>query len=182
VKQQSKSKKEIQTAKSTHESAGQRIAIYPGSFDPVTLGHIDVIKRLSLVFDVLYVVVSDSSRKTYLFNRDERQKMIIDSVKSFKNVKVVASSNLTIDTAKKLGAKIIARSVRTVGDWEYEYAMAYANKKLAPDIETFFIMANPELGFISSSLVREVAQFGGDASLFVPSHVSKALKNKQVKK
>ena len=163
----------------TNRAVATSSALYPGSFDPVTRGHVDVIERLSQIFSPVYVIVADSPRKTYSFNRTERVDLMRSAVKHIPNVEVIASAELTVNVARDLGSNIIARSVRTVGDWEYEYAMAFANKKLAPEIETFFIMADPELGFISSSLVREVALFDGDVSKFVTKNVSEALKKKK---
>ncbi len=156
--------------------------VYPGSFDPVTKGHIDVIVRLSAIFDRVVVLVADSPRKNYLFSHDERVALIQQAIKQVKKrsgkIEVVSSKMLTVNFAIQKKIDVIARSVRTVSDWEYEYAMADANKKLAPKIETLFIMADPTFGFISSSLVREVAAFEGDTTPFVPGNVSRALKNK----
>jgi pantetheine-phosphate adenylyltransferase len=150
--------------------------LYPGSFDPCTKGHLDVVARLKKIFSNVIVLVADSPRKNYRFSRNERVDLIRGAVEPIGGVEVCATDELTIEFARARGIKVIARSVRTVGDWEYEYSMAYANKKLAPEIETLFIMADPELGFISSSLVREVAQYGGDLSSFVPENVVRALK------
>lgn len=166
------------TRQKSKKSEGVQGVIFPGSFDPVTKGHVDVIERLRRIFERVIVVVADSPRKKYAYSKDERVKLMRTALSELSDVEVVSSSELTIDIAKKYGVRIIARSVRTVGDWEYEYAMAFANKKLAPDIETFFIMADPELGFISSSLVREVAQYGGDLKEFVPASVIRSLKKK----
>jgi pantetheine-phosphate adenylyltransferase len=156
--------------------------LYPGSFDPVTKGHIDVILRLRKLFSRVLVVVADSPRKNYLFSGEERVKLLKDSLKNKSGIKVVASKMLTVDFAKKEKINMIARSVRTVADWEYEYAMADANRRLFPKAETLFIMADPKFGFISSSLVREVAAFGGKTSAFVPANVSAALKKKHAKR
>ena len=162
--------------------------LYPGSFDPITLGHINVISRLREHFDRVVVLVADSPRKNYFFSQVERKNLILEALKEFSaanrtehrlgQVDVEISNRLTVEFAKNEGIRLIARSVRTVADWEYEYAMADANKKLSPEIETFFIMASSEHGFVSSSLVREVAQFGGDTRAFVPRCVAQALKKK----
>lgn len=152
--------------------------LYPGSFDPLTNGHIDVILRLKKIFDHVVVLVSENPRKSYWFSSEERVQMVRESFSATAGVEAVASSDLTVHFAKKRGIGVIARSARTVSDWEYEYAMADANRKLAPEIETLFIMADPQYGFISSSLVREVALFGGDTSVFVPPHVVKALRKR----
>ena len=148
--------------------------LYPGSFDPVTHGHIDVIKRLRKAFDR----VADSPRKKYLFTSAERVELLKSSLSSIDGVFVQASDDLTVRVAQKESISLIARSVRTTSDWEYEYAMADANKKLNPDIETLFIMADSKYAFISSSLVREIAAFDGNTSPFVPDNVEKALKKK----
>jgi len=161
--------------------------LYPGSFDPVTKGHIDVIQRLANVFDRVVVLVADSPRKNYLFTRDERVTLIEEALRSSsvanpkagqKSIEVRSSDQLTVSFAQREKIQVIARSVRTVADWEYEYAMADGNKKLVPEIETLFIMADPQYGFISSSLVREVAAFSGETSAFVPANVAAALRRK----
>ncbi len=161
--------------------------LYPGSFDPITLGHLDVIGRLAHLFDRVVVLVADSPRKNYFFSQTERRELILKSVgeiarsgsrSDLKHIDVQCSNELTVEFAKREGIHLIARSVRTVSDWEYEYAMADANRRLWPEIETFFIMASAEHGFISSSLVREVALFGGETRAFVPQCVTDALKEK----
>lgn len=169
--------------------------VYPGSFDPVTKGHIDVIMRLSAIFDRVVVLVANSTRKSYLFSHEERVALIEHSVKEAaapargagkarrrSKIEVKSSNQLTVNFALEAQIDVIARSVRTVSDWEYEYAMADANRKLAPHIETLFIMADPTFGFISSSLVREVAAFNGNTKPFVPAVVSKALSKKNKNK
>jgi len=163
--------------------------LYPGSFDPITLGHLDVISRLRQHFERVVVLVADSPHKKYFFSQTERKDMILAALDERRSmdggtsdnlgrIEIKSSEKLTVEFAKSLDVQLIARSVRTVADWEYEYAMADANKKLAPGIETFFIMASPEHGFVSSSLVREVAQFGGDTKKFVPNCVAEALTKK----
>ena len=161
--------------------------LYPGSFDPITLGHVDVIGRLAEQFDRVVVLVADSPRKSYFFSQEKRKELILNSIKemadlnnrkTWHHVRVACSSELTVEFAKREGIRLIARSVRTVSDWEYEYAMADANRRLWPEIETFFIMASAEHGFISSSLVREVALFGGETRAFVPKCVAEELKQK----
>ena len=162
--------------------------LYPGSFDPITRGHINVISRLREHFDRVVVLVADSPRKNYFFSQVERKNLILEALDEFSSTKkssrrigqvdVEISNRLTVEFAKQEGIQLIARSVRTVADWEYEYAMADANKKLSPEIETFFIMASSDYGFVSSSLVREVAQFGGDTRAFVPTCVAQALKKR----
>jgi pantetheine-phosphate adenylyltransferase len=152
--------------------------LYPGSFDPVTKGHVDVILRLKKIFNQVVVLVADSPRKNYLFTRDERVALIQKAMGRTSGVRVVSSDDLTVNYAIKNKIKVIARSVRTVADWEYEYALADGNKKLAPNIETLFIMADPQHGFISSSLVREIAAYDGNTKPFVPANVAVELKKK----
>lgn len=152
--------------------------LYPGSFDPVTNGHIDVILRLQKIFGRVVVLVADSPRKQYWFTSAERVKLLQAALAQATGVEVVASDDLTVNVAQKYGIQVIARSARTVADWEYEYAMADANKKLAPQIETVFVMADAHNSFISSSLVREVALYGGDTSQFVPANVVQELKKR----
>jgi pantetheine-phosphate adenylyltransferase len=157
--------------------------LYPGSFDPVTKGHIDVIQRLRKLFSRVLVLVADSPRKNYLFTSEERVELVKNALRDhgknkLKGIDVLGSKMLTVEFAKKENISVIARSVRTVADWEYEYAMADANRSLLPTVETLFIMADPKFGFISSSLVREVAAFGGDTRAFVPKNVDVALKKK----
>lgn len=160
--------------------------IYPGSFDPVTLGHLDVILRLGRLFDRVVVLVADSPRKNYFFSQGERKELILQSLQELTSnkqnktghIEVQSSNELTVEFARREGIHLIARSVRTVADWEYEYAMADANHRLLPEVETLFIMASPQHGSISSSLVREVALYGGDTRAFVSDCVAKALKEK----
>lgn len=152
--------------------------IYPGSFDPVTKGHLDVITRLSKMFSRVVVLVADSSRKKNMFSSEERVQLIREALGAAAGVEVLSSSDLTVNVARKENICIIARSARTTADWEFEYALADANKKLAPEIETLFVMADSQFGFISSSLVREIALFGGDTSAFVTNNVKIALKSK----
>jgi pantetheine-phosphate adenylyltransferase len=156
--------------------------LYPGSFDPVTRGHIDVIKRLRKVFDRVLVLVADSPRKKYLFTSAERVGLLKSSLADNDGVVIRSSDELTVRVAQRENISVIARSVRTTSDWEYEYAMADANKKLNLDIETLFIMADSKYAFISSSLVREIAAFDGDTSQFVPQNVEVALKKKNLRK
>lgn len=155
-----------------------KAVLYPGSFDPITKGHIDVILRLRKIFDRVVVLVAESKRKKHMFQIDERVELIREALGVRKGIEVVASTELTVDFAKKKKISTIARSVRTVSDWDHEYALADANKKLNPLIETLFIMADPKHAFISSSLVREIASFAGDTRQFVPKNVALALRKK----
>ncbi len=153
----------------------KNLAIYPGSFDPITLGHIDIIQRLAPLYDELIVVVSQSSSKTELFSADERKNMLIEALKNFKNVKVAIHQGLTIDFARNVGAQVIVRGLRAVVDFEYETSMANMNRKLAPEIETVLVFASPEYYFVSSRAVKEVAMHGGPLEGLVPTFVAETL-------
>lgn len=150
-------------------------AIYPGSFDPITLGHIDIIHRLAGLFSELVIVVANSSSKSSIFSAQERCLMVQESLTDVPNVRAVAFDGLTVDYARKIGASIIIRGLRAVADFEYEFAMANMNRKLAPDIETMIVFTSPEYSFISSRMVKEVASVGGLVSGLVPAVVEKAL-------
>jgi pantetheine-phosphate adenylyltransferase len=154
------------------------IAIYPGSFDPVTLGHLDIIKRASSIFDKLIVGVYDRPEKRLLFSTGERVQMTQQCISQLKNVKVVAYSGLTVDFAKNVGAQVLVRGLRMSSDFEHEFEMAMMNKKLAAELELVCFMASLQYQFLSSSLLKEVAQLGGCLEEMVPDHVAKALKQK----
>lgn len=156
-----------------------KIAVYPGSFDPVTLGHLDVIRRSLDLFDELIVVVMHNTRKTPMFSEDERVQLILESAKELKmdlsRLRVVHSADLLADFAKKVGARIIVKGLRAVSDFESEFQMATANQVLNPDLDSVFVMTRAEYIFLSSSIVREVAHFGGDIRPFVTKAVSDAI-------
>jgi len=154
------------------------VAIYPGSFDPITHGHIDIIKRASSIFDKLIVGVYDRPEKRLLFSTEERLQMIKQSIVHIKNTKAQAYSGLTVDFAKKVGAHVLVRGLRMSSDFEGEFEMAMMNKKLAPELEMVCFMASLQYQFLSSSLLKEVAQLGGCLEGLVPEHVAKALRNK----
>jgi len=154
------------------------IAIYPGSFDPVTLGHLDIIKRASSIFHELIVGVYDRPEKRLLFSTEERVQMVQQSISNLKNVKVQSYSGLTVDFAKKVGAHVLVRGLRMSSDFEREFEMAMMNKKLAPGLELVCFMASLQYQFLSSSLLKEVAQLGGCLEEMVPDHVAKALRRK----
>ena len=154
------------------------IAIYPGSFDPVTLGHLDIIKRASSIFHELIVGVYDRPEKRLLFSTEERVQMVQQSISNLKNVKVQPYSGLTVDFAKKVGAHVLVRGLRMSSDFEREFEMAMMNKKLAPGLELVCFMASLQYQFLSSSLLKEVAQLGGCLEEMVPDHVAKALRRK----
>lgn len=146
-------------------------AIYPGSFDPVTNGHLDIIKRAAAISDELIVGVLNNKAKTPLFSVEERVKMLCEVTKDIKNVKIVPFEGLLIEFANQMEAKVIIRGLRAVTDFEYELQMSQTNHKLNPKIETLFMTTSLEYSFLSSSTVRELASFGGDISQFVPKHV-----------
>ena len=146
-------------------------AIYPGSFDPITIGHLDIIKRASKQFDNLYVAVMNNSNKNYLFECEERIELIKKCVKGMKNVKVVTDDSLTINLAKKLKCKAIIRGVRALTDYENELALATANMKLDSNIETYLLVSKPELSFLSSSMAKEIGSYNGDISNIIPKPI-----------
>lgn len=148
-----------------------RKAVYPGSFDPITIGHIDIIRRISKQFDEVVVLVSESPQKNSLFTVEERVQLIQQSLPQLKNVVIDSYQGLTTDYVKKNKAQVIVRGLRAVVDFEYEMTMASMNRKLAPDIETMLVFASPESYFISSRGVKEVARYGGSLVGLVPEHV-----------
>lgn len=146
-------------------------AIYPGSFDPVTLGHLDIIKRASKIFDELIVGVLNNNSKSPLFSVEKRVKMLNDVVKDLPNVKVMSFEGLLVDFARKVDAQIIVRGLRAVTDFEYELQMSQTNTVLNENVDTIFFTTSLEYAYLSSSTVREVAYFGADISKFVPESV-----------
>ena len=156
----------------------RKIAIVPGSFDPITYGHIDIIKRSTQLFDEVIVAILVNPDKKYLFTLEEREEMINESIKDFKNVKVDSFSGLLVNYAKKVDSTVIVRGLRAVSDFEYEMQLTFMNKALDDNIETFYMMANKQYSFISSSIVKGVSGFGADLSKFVPKHVEEKLEKK----
>lgn len=150
-------------------------AVYPGSFDPITLGHVDIIQRISRVFDEIVVLISESPNKAYLFSPTERKAFIEESLKSLKNVRVDIFEGLTVDYVKKSKAQVMVRGLRAVVDFEYEMTIASMNQKLDPEIETMLVFASPEYYYVSSRGVKEVARYGGSLKGLVPEHVQKHL-------
>ncbi|MBR4669821.1 MAG: pantetheine-phosphate adenylyltransferase [Butyrivibrio sp.] len=156
-----------------------KVAVYPGSFDPVTYGHLDVIKRASTMFDKVIVAVMCNSAKTPLFTLDERVKMLKESLKGVNNAVIESFDGLLIDYCKKEDIHIVIRGLRAITDFEYELQIAQTNKELSHDeVDTVFLTTNLKYSYLSSSVVREVASYGGDISPCVPEHVEKALKEK----
>lgn len=153
-------------------------AIYPGSFDPVTYGHLDVIKRSYKLVDELIVGVLNNNAKMPLFSAEERVKMLKEATKDMKNVKIVLFKGLLVDFARQQEASLIIRGLRAITDFEYELQMSQTNHKLEPNIETMFLTTSIEFSYLSSTTVKEIAAFGGDISQFVPKAVAVELEKK----
>ena len=148
-----------------------KIAVYPGSFDPITNGHLDVIKRSAAVFDKVIVGVLDNMAKKPLFTPEERMNMAKKVVADIKNVEVYTFCGLLVDFMERFDSAVIIKGLRAVADFEYEFQMALLNKSLNPNIETFFMMTDSKYSYISSSMVKEVARFGGNIDEFVPHDI-----------
>ena len=155
-----------------------RRAVYPGTFDPVTYGHLDVIKRGSKIFDELVVAVGHNPLKDPLFTINERMDMISKNTKNISNIKVDCFKGMLIDYMKEMQTNVILRGIRTVSDFEYEFQRALTNRVLKVDIETVFIMTSQEYSFLNTSLIKEAVSLGGDISKFVPSDVERLLQQK----
>ena len=153
-------------------------AVYPGSFDPATYGHLDIIKRASFSFDRVIVGVLHNSAKSPLFSVEERVKILAKATKDIPNVEVKAFEGLSVNFARENHAQVIVRGLRAVTDFEYEIQMSQTNHKLEPEVETMFLTTNLKYSYLSSTIVREVAAFGGDISQFVPETVAKSIKEK----
>ncbi len=153
-------------------------AIYPGSFDPVTLGHLDIIKRSSEIFDEVIIGVLNNTSKSPLFSLEERVNMLNEVVSDIPNVKAVSFDGLLVEFAKENDIKVIVRGLRAVTDFEYELQMAQSNRKIAPDIDTLFLTTNIEYAYLSSSIVKEFASYGVDVNELVPELVALELKKK----
>ena len=154
------------------------VAIYPGSFDPVTYGHIDVIRRSAALVDELIVAVLGNSEKTPLFTVEERKDMLREVTKGLPNVKIESFSGLTVDFARKMNANVLVRGLRAIPDFEYELNMAQTNHIIAPEIETVFLMTSLKYSYLSSTTVKEVANFHADISTFVPPYVEAMMHKK----
>lgn len=152
--------------------------IYPGSFDPVTNGHLDIITRCSEKFDTVIISVLNNNKKTCVFTVEERMELIKASTKHLPNVEIDSFSGLLTDYAKEKNSSIIIRGLRAVSDYEYEMQMALVNRKLFPALETVFMVSSNKVSFLSSSIVKEIASFGGEISCFVPKEVESALREK----
>lgn len=163
-------------------SSPHRTAVYPGSFDPITLGHVDIIERVAQLFEKVIVLIAVAPDKAGLFDIDERIRLIKQSLGDLKNVEVDVHEGLTVDYLKKKKSSVLVRGLRAVVDFEYEVSMANINRKLAPDIETVLILASPEYYFVSSRAVKEVAVHGGALNGLVNEEVAAALEKKLSKK
>lgn len=152
-----------------------QIAIYPGSFDPITNGHLDIIERAASIVDELVVAIMINPEKQFAFTVEERMDMIRESVKHLPNVRVASSTGLTVDYAQKIGAKLLIRGIRAVMDYEYEMQQATANMMLCPQIESVFLLSSPEHSFVSSSVVKNIVMNHGDVTYFVSPHVAQKL-------
>ena len=160
-----------------------RVAVYPGTFDPITYGHIDVIKKSLKIFDKLVIATTDNTDKDYFFSLEDRIDIINNSLfrdlkLDKRKIKVISFSNLTIDLCKKYNASVIIRGLRAVSDFEYEFQLAGMNKKLNSNIETIFLMSDVENQIISSKFVKEIANWGGDIDRFVTKYTVRMLKNR----
>lgn len=166
------------SARNEGESFVASIAVCPGSFDPITYGHLDIIRRGAKVFDMVYVSVMNNSSKNPLFSVEERMSLIKEVTKDLPNVKVDEHSGLLVDYAKAVKANAILRGLRAVSDFEYEMQITSMNRVLNDEIETFFIMTNSQYSFLSSSIVKEVSKYNGNISELVPPIVEAALNQK----
>ncbi|MBI5681728.1 MAG: pantetheine-phosphate adenylyltransferase [Deltaproteobacteria bacterium] len=156
----------------------RHIGVYPGTFDPITNGHLDIIERGQKLFDKMVVAVAESPKKQPLFDVAERIGMIKDATRKYKNIKVESFEGLLIDYMHRKKAGVILRGLRVTSDFEYEFQMALTNRKLDSGIETVFMMTKEDYSYISSRFIKEIARLGGDLTGFVPSDVAKKLKGK----
>ncbi|MCE5330247.1 pantetheine-phosphate adenylyltransferase [bacterium] len=151
----------------------KNIALCPGTYDPITEGHRDIIKRCAKVFNTIIVSVSDNPKKEPLYSLKKRMEFVSRSLKDIKNIEIISFKGLLIDLAKEKNAQVIVKGLRAISDFEYEFQMAQMNKKLIPEIETFFLMSSPEYAYLSSSAVKEVVGLGGCIRGLVPEEIEK---------
>jgi pantetheine-phosphate adenylyltransferase len=154
------------------------IALYPGSFDPITNGHLDIVKRASAIFDKVIVGIYDRPGKNLMFSTEERVELAKKAIEDCSNAEVMSYTTLTVDFAKSIGASVMVRGLRMGSDFELEFEMAMMNKKLAPELELVCFMTSLQYQFLSSSLLKEVALLGGRINIWVPAHVEEALRKK----
>ena len=154
------------------------IAVCPGSFDPITNGHLDVIRRGTKLFERLIIGVSDNPAKQALFTKSERVDLIHRVTRGLANVEVDSFDGLVVDYVRRRKATVILRGIRTISDFEYEYQMALTNRTFAPEVETVFVMTHEEFSFVSSRLIKEAVSMGGNVSAFVPREIEEALRRK----
>ncbi len=155
-----------------------RIAIYPGGFDPVTNGHLDLVRRAANLFDRVIVGVFEAKSRDAMFSWDERVELFTRTVEPFPNVEVKGYTGLTVEFARQHGAVAIVRGIRAVSDFEAEFAQALMNRKMAPEVESVYLMANQEFLYVSASRIREVSRLGFDVAELVPAHVRTAIREK----
>lgn len=155
-----------------------KIAIYPGSFDPVTVGHLDIITRSAAIFDKVIIGVLNNNQKSPVFSVQERVQMLEEVTRDLPNVKAQAFSGLLVDFAKEQNASVIIRGLRAMTDFEYELQMSQTNRQICPSVDTLFLTASVEFSYVSSSTVRELAFFGGDFSHFVPDCIVERIKSR----
>lgn len=155
-----------------------RRAIYPGSFDPVTNGHLDIVARASRLFDEIVVAIAQNVQKEGLFSRDERIAMLETATMSFENVRVTCFDGLLVDYAHEIEATAVIRGLRAISDFEFEFQMALMNRKLNDSVETIFLMPKEEYTYLSSRIVKEIARLGGDVDAFVPDFIATTLHRK----
>ncbi|PIS29145.1 MAG: pantetheine-phosphate adenylyltransferase [Candidatus Marinimicrobia bacterium CG08_land_8_20_14_0_20_45_22] len=155
-----------------------KIAIYPGTFDPITNGHLDILERASAIFDLVYIAIAVNVDKKPVFTVEERLEMIRKTTEKFDNVRIDHFTGLVVNYASKVHASVIIRGLRAVSDFEFEFQMALTNRQLNEDIDTVFLMPRVDYTYLSSSTVREIAKFGGDVSQFVPEYVKNELYSK----
>lgn len=153
-------------------------ALYPGTFDPITNGHLDILKRASKIFEHVYIAVANNTSKNPFFTTEERVELIKGCTSDFDNISVDAFDGLVVDYAKKINAPVIIRGLRAISDFEFEFQMALMNRKMNSDIDSVYFMPNEKNSYLSSSVVKEIVRFNGDISKFVPENVEKSLKNK----
>jgi pantetheine-phosphate adenylyltransferase len=149
----------------------EKIAVFPGSFDPITIGHVDVVKRAAPLFDKIIIALGNNSSKKYFFSFEQREAWIKEIFKDVPNVEVMAYQGLTVNFTRQVNARYLVRGIRNAADFDYEKTIAQLNKSMAPELETICMISDPEMSHISSTIVREILINGGDVSKFVPKEI-----------